>query len=92
MLPPGSIVYTVIISKDTQKENDYTPPRVVYSAALVHGQNLVNGTSGGLSPMIAKSLDKETRKVREMEAYGQVIGTLAKIIIADSAEKIVGGV
>jgi hypothetical protein len=91
MLPPGSIIYTVVITKETKPAlNDFTPARTEYSAALLHGTSLVNGTSGGLSPMIAKSLDKETRKVREMEVYGQVIATLAKIIIADSADRIVG--
>jgi hypothetical protein len=92
MLPPGSVVYTVVITRETKpKENDFTPPRIIYSAALMRGNALVSGASGGLSPMIAKSLDKETRKVREMEAYGQVIATLAKIIISDSADRIVGG-
>jgi len=90
MLPPGSRAYTVVLTAEKVKENDFTPPKTIYSAMLFHNKALVDGVSGGLSPMIAKSLDKETRKKREMEAYGQVIGALAKVLIADSADTIVG--
>lgn len=91
-IPEGTIAYTLYLFKETKKDNDFTPPKTVYTGLLETGGELLNVVASGPSPMILKTIGKDGRKRAHMVALGQLAAQIAKLIVADAADKIVGEV
>jgi hypothetical protein len=91
-VPEDTIAYTLFLTKEVKKENDFTPPRTIYTGLLGRDGELLNVASASPSPMITKTLGKDGRKRAHMVALGQLAAEIAKLIVADAADKIVGEV
>lgn len=81
--------YTINISRETEPRNPASllPPATLYTVTVLRAGKQVGGASGAPSPMLLAQASEAMGRSLKMEAFGKVLGAAAKLIIQDSAER-----